>query len=175
MSVADPNPIARRIVDGRYKTAAALVADEKPVSWLVHDLILFGDSISAWYGPQRVAKSFSALDTCLSVATGTPVFGMERLGVPHARPVLYVTEEDSARRVGQRIAALARGRDLDPAKIPDNFLVAARTGIHLDRDMDQNNLIAAARQFEASLVVLDPIARLSRCVGWDCKRIRSPR
>jgi len=99
-----------------------------------------------------------ALQAGLDIASGRPVFGLERLHVPTARPVLYVSEEDSWRRVAERLEALCAGAGL--LEPPANFHTAVGKGIDLDDPEWQGRVIAAFRE-NGYFGILDPIRSLS--------------
>src|SRR5262249_47267453 len=61
-----------------------------PPGMLVENLIP-EDGITLFHGQPRDGKSFAALEILLALATGTPAFGLYRLDVPEAIPVVYLT------------------------------------------------------------------------------------
>lgn len=63
-------------------------------------------------GEEKLGKSFYALEEALCLALGLSVCG--KFHVPERQRVLFVEEEDSPRRVKDRIDALLRGHGKDP-------------------------------------------------------------
>jgi len=88
----------------------SLVANLKPASWLVRDVLTEG-AVGFIAGQPKTFKSWAGLDLALSVASGQPFLGhflVERPG-----PVLYIQEEDSSPLVKQRLGKVW------PSKISD--------------------------------------------------------
>src|SRR5262249_30683244 len=74
---------------------------------------VLNDDGSGWIGgEEKLGKTYYALEEALCLALGLPVCG--RFAVPTAVPVLFIEEEDSARRTQNRLVALLRGHGLDP-------------------------------------------------------------
>lgn len=80
------------------KTAADILSTVmEPREMIVENLIPQGICILA--GPQKVGKSFLALDLCISVASGKPVLGHETV----QGECLYLGLEDTYRRLQSRL------------------------------------------------------------------------
>lgn len=73
----------------RFDDVAELVADIKPIQWLVRDYIE-QDSLVLIYGPPGSAKSFAAVDFAACVATGHPWQGH---AIQKPGPVFYLAGE----------------------------------------------------------------------------------
>ena len=114
-------------------------------------------------------KSLIAQSILVSLATGTPAFALERLVVREAVPALYVTEEDSARRVAQRFEQLLTGANL-PA--PDCLHVAATKGINLDVPEHQDGLITQTKRHGYRVVAFDPVRSLTACADAGPKDLK---
>ena len=136
-------------------------------SWIVEGLI--PDGISMIHAQPREYKSLIAQSLLVSLATGTPAFGLERLAVGDPAPALYVTEEDSARRVAQRFEQFLAGANL---MVPDCLHVAATKGINLDIPEHQDGLIAQTKRHGYRLVTLDPVRSLTACADQGPRELK---
>ena len=135
---------------------------------LIRDF-LAGDGITLLHGQPREMKSLIVQAVQLSLTTGTPLFGVDRLSVPARVRTLYVTEEDSARRTAERLQALAAGMGCD---VPADLFVAAGTGCSLDDPEWQARLIAFVRAESIGLLTLDPLRSLSTCVDQGPRELQ---
>jgi hypothetical protein len=109
-------------------------------------------------GAPKSYKSWLGLDLVLSVASSTPCLG--RFDVLDPGPVLIYLAEDSPGVVKQRLAALARYRDLDFARLP--LHVITEPSLRLDLDRDQGRLARTIEAFTPRVLLLDPFVRLHR-------------
>jgi RecA-family ATPase len=92
----------------------------------------------------------------LSVATGTACLG--KYTVPEPGPVLICLAEDALAIVRERVAAMARHRGLDLARVEIQVITAPT--LRLDRDPDRTRLWETARGIHPRLLLLDPLVRL---------------
>lgn len=159
----EPLPWARSLPDLIADVAAA--PDVLP---LISGFVL-SDLITLLHGQPRDWKTIVALHVALAVATGRALFGLARLSVPVARNVLYLTEEDGARRVTERLRMICAGLGCEP---PVNLFVAAGTGFSLDDLDSQARLIAFVREHNIALVMPDPLRSLSGCVDQGPRELR---
>jgi hypothetical protein len=137
-------------------------------SWVVEGLIP-DNGLTLIHSQPRELKSITTLQGGLHIATGTPAFGLERLQISMARPVLYVSDEDPWRRVAERLAQLCAGLGLtDP---PPNFHSAVGKGINLDDPEWQERLIASVRA-EGYVTILDPLRSLSSCTDQGPRELK---
>jgi hypothetical protein len=125
--------------------------------------------ITLLHGQPRDWKTIVALHVALAVATGRALFGLARLSVPAVRNVLYLTEEDGARRVTDRLRMICAGLGCEP---PANLFVAAGSGFSLDDPDSLARLIAFVYGHEIALVIFDPLRSLSGCVDQGPKELR---
>lgn len=140
-----------------YRTAhpTALAATTPRLEWLVDGLFLkAGAGILG--GAPKSCKSFFALDLAVSVASATPCAGSFR--VPSAAPVVLLSAEDPPAVVLERLEALARGREIDLAKLPLHVIV--EHPVRLPDDLDR--LRATLLSHRPALLLLDPLIRLHR-------------
>ncbi len=135
---------------------------------LISGFVLSG-LITLLHGQPRDWKTLVALHVTIAVATGRALFGLARLSVPVARSVLYLTEEDGARRVTDRLRMICAGLGCAP---PANLFVAAGSGFSLDDPESHARLIAFVRAHNIALVILDPLRSLSGCVDQGPKELR---
>ena len=155
--VPDPSTEPVSLITSLTELLARASAHGEP-QWLVDGLIP-GDGTVLIHSQPREYKTLSVQALLLSMATGTPAFGLERLHVAEPVPVLYLTEEDAWRRVAQRCGALLNGYGITQS--PDLFHIAAGKGINLDALEWQERLIAATREQGYRVVGLDPLRSLT--------------
>lgn len=93
-----------------------------PMQWVVPGVIPQGSGILA--GTPKVGKSWMALDIAVSVAGGLPVMGI----ATEKKPVLYLSLEDSWRRLQDRLQHL-----LGNARPPEDLAL----GIDADQAINQ--------------------------------------
>jgi hypothetical protein len=105
------------------------------------------------FGHPRTMKTLTLLDLSLACATGTPPFQLAHLQVPRAISVLYVSEEDPAVEVRDRLRALANGRGIE---MPDRLHVSIQRSIDLDDATWQHRLIDYVRTHGIALAIVDP-------------------
>ena len=129
--------------------------------YLVRGLIP-GDGITLLHSQPREWKTLTALQIGLSIAAGVPLFGLERLAVEEPAAVLYITNEDSERRVLERLRGLVAGLGL--AAVPAGLHVAAGCGVDLDDPAWRLRTIREAQRLNARLVILDPLRSVTACV-----------
>lgn len=116
---------------------------------LIHPIIFEGERTLAW-GPAASGKSWVALATSLSVATGTSY--LPPWAAPTTAPVVYVDGEDNTDELARRVLRITGG-----SKVPDNLvLIRATGGLHQNLDA-LRDLLADIRP---ALVVLDSVRSL---------------
>ena len=91
-----------------------LPAIDPPIRYLVNEL-LPERVIALFHGEPRTRKSWTVADIAVALATGTPVFGLDRFAVSAPVRILYSSQEDSAFLVRPRFKALLRGRGIETA------------------------------------------------------------
>ncbi|MDW7745150.1 helicase RepA family protein [Halomonas sp.] len=155
--------------DGRKRQSRAfgfvpvgdLVADLRPVSWLVRGY-LEADSLALVYGEPGHGKSFLAIDLAASIATGTPWHGAETQ--PGA--VFYIAGEGH-NGLGRRYKAWELHRGASLTGVP---LYASKRAAPLD---DKDSALEVLRVVDdlametgqtPALIVVDTLAR---CFGGD--------
>jgi hypothetical protein len=126
---------------------------------LLGDLIL-EDSTGLWHGQPRSSKSLVLLEAMLAMAQGkVAAFGLEMLRAPESIPVAYVGEEDSERRVEERISWLLAGRGRKNA--PRDFHLWVRQGVSIDEAQWQDWVIREANRLQIQFLGLDPFRGLT--------------
>ena len=101
------------------------------------DAVLYAAGIHSIYGPPGVGKSILALWMCLQV--------MEQ-----GRPILYIDEENNARKQAARLKAMGA----EPAEIDRLFHYRQSPGLSLDEDSIAD-LVADTDAIKPALVVFD--------------------
>lgn len=117
-------------------------------------------AITLIHGDPRGFKSWLALLTALCAAAGVPVFG--RCDVPTPLRVLYVTGEDSAKRIAERLDALMAGIGL--SEVPPTLFLSVQAGVWLDDPVWRQRVLAFLRREQIDLVIIDPLRQASGAV-----------
>jgi hypothetical protein len=123
--------------------------------WLVEEL-WGARSVGVIGGAPKCAKTWLGLDLALSVATGTACLG--KYAVPEPGPVLMYLAEDALPAVRERVAGMARHRNIELSGV-EIHVITART-LRLDRDRDRMRLLETTRRLRPRLLLLDPLVRL---------------
>jgi RecA-family ATPase len=132
-----------------------IASEEQPHRWLVEDL--WGvRSVGVIGGAPKCAKTWLGLDIALSVATGTACLG--RHAVPEAGPVLMYLAEDALPAVRERVAGIARHRNIELSRVEIHVITAGT--LRLDREPDRMRLLETTRRLRPRLLLLDPLVRL---------------
>lgn len=136
---------------------ADLAVEEVATRWLIEDL-WSACAVGLIGGSPKSLKSWLALEMAVSVASGTPCLGRHVVDAPGC--ALVYLAEDSLAAVRQRVASLARHRDLDLDNLPVHVITAASMRVDLARD--QVRLMKTVRAIRPRLLVLDPLVRIHR-------------
>lgn len=116
-------------------------------------------------GEEKLGKSFYALEEAICLALGLPVCG--KFNVPERQRVLFIEEEDSPRRVKDRIDALLRGHGKDPddpsvrAELDKWFRVAVWKSFSLDDPDMLLSLVKTLEEFKPRVVYLDALRKMT--------------
>lgn len=130
-----------------------------PIPWAVRGLILAAD-LNLLVSDGGVGKTTLATAIAAAKAVGRPAFGFGQFRTT-AGPVLYVSEEDPADVILNRLNALAAGHRWDAGAIGRRVHVLAQGGVCLDAPEWQAHLSAEAKRIGAELIVFDPYAELT--------------
>lgn len=120
------------------------------------------------HGAPRSMKTWATLEIGIALATGTPAFGI--LAPPAEARVLYVTNEDGAGKVSDRLRGLLAGRGF--SEIPEGLRLVVGKGVWLDDDEWRRRLLDEVRQFEIDLVILDPLRSLTAAVDQGPREVQ---
>lgn len=142
-----------------FESAVGLFTQELPRPlWLVRQLLPEA-GLCAIAGEPKTAKTWSALELALSVATATPAFG--EFEVPEAHNVALFLAEDSPRSVRNRLRALSKARGIDPVTASRRIFLKCRGSVDLSTDEGAARIIVAVRSIGSiGLLVLDPLRDL---------------
>ena len=106
-----------------------------PTTFYIHGLL--SNDGGGWIaGEEKLGKTFWILHEAVCLALGLPVAG--RFGVPMARRVVIIEEEDSPRRTQRRLRAIIAGLGVDPddseiqAQLAERLHLAVWTGFTFD-------------------------------------------
>jgi RecA-family ATPase len=134
---------------------AEIPHEDRPQRWLVEQL-WGASSVGVIGGAPKCSKTWLGLDLALSVATGTACLG--KYPVPEPGPVLVYLAEDALPVVRERVAGMARHRDLELARVEIHVITAPT--LRLDREPHRGQLLETARLLRPRLLLLDPLVRL---------------
>jgi hypothetical protein len=143
-------------------------AQSLPAASMLIDGLLPGDGLTLTHADPRSLKTWLHLAAGLGLTSGRAVAGY--CPVREAVPVGYVTNEDSVRRVGDRLAMLLRGHGL--TAIPDGFHFAVHAGVWLDDLQWQARLVDTVRARGLRVLLLDPLRSLSACVDQGPRELQ---
>ncbi len=125
--------------------------------WLVDDL-WSTEAVGIIGGEPKCCKSFLALQLATAVASGRPCLG--RFAVKQPGRVLLYAAEDALHVVRDRLEGLCALQDLTLAEL-DLWVITAHR-LRLDLNEDRQQLVETVKQFQPTLLILDPFVRLHR-------------
>ena len=134
---------------------------------LVGPLLARGET-ALLHGPPRALKTWSALEMAIAATTGTSAFGV--LEVPAEARVLYVTNEDRAATVADRLRGLLAGKGFTAA--PSGFRLLVGAGVSLDDPVWRERLIDEALRWDIDLVTFDPLRSVTAAVDQGPKEVQ---
>lgn len=143
-----------------FESAVDLFTQDLPRPlWLVRQLLPEA-GLCAIAGEPKTAKTWSALELALSVATATPAFG--EFECSEAHHVALFLAEDSPRSVRNRLRALAKARGIDPVTAARRIALKCRGSVDLSTDDGAARIIVACRAIgqPLGLLILDPLRDL---------------
>jgi hypothetical protein len=133
------------------------VVPGEPVTWVVEGLFPAGEIIIP-AGDGGSGKTTAVIGALGAIAAGAPAF--DRFPTKGG-PVLYVSEEDGAEIIRNRLEALVAGHGWDAALVGQRFHILAQAGCTLDSAEWQAHLFAEVERTGAVAVALDPLAELT--------------
>lgn len=107
-------------------------------------------------GPPKSFKTWTCLEMAVSVASGTPCFGI--FPVHRSGPVLLFAAEDPMPALRSRLESLARNHGLTLDQV--DIRVIRADSLRLDRHGDREKLAATVDHHRPALLILDPLVRL---------------
>jgi hypothetical protein len=129
--------------------------EPQPRRWLVEGL-WSASGVGFIGGVPKSYKSYLGLELTVAVASGTPA--LRRYPVLKDGPALIYLAEDSLSNVRQRVAGLARHRQLDLQQLALHVITAPR--LRLAQAADRQRLFETTGQLRPRLLLLDPLVRL---------------
>lgn len=131
----------------------------EPVAWTVDGLVL-AQEITLLVADGGVGKTTAALAIAGAVAGGALAFDyLDFTTVP--APVLFVSEEDPAGVLLNRLEALIAGHGWDRQAVLSQVHLLTLAGVRLTDLRWQVHLVSEARRVGAGLIVLDPLVELT--------------
>lgn len=116
-------------------------------------------------GEEKLGKSFWAADEALCLALGLKVAG--KFNVPVRRRVLFIEEEDSPRRMRNRLRALLRGRGFDPGdavirtELDQWFHLEVWSGFKFDNPKMMQRLEQEIADFRPAVIYIDVLRKVT--------------
>ncbi len=149
-SQEDDLPLAVRASD---------VGEAEAFRWNIRDVLPQAELVLS-VGDGGVGKTTFGLSIAGGKACGRrPWGGLEH--PPEIGAVLFVSEEDAAPLLRNRLEALANGHGWNRALVLDNVHFIAHGGARLSEPKWQGHLLAEAKRIGASLIVIDPLFEVS--------------
>lgn len=133
-------------IDKKNIMSANLLKSKKiaPIDWIIDELLPEGLTILA--GKPKVGKSFLALNIASKIANSVDVFGKYKT---NRRKILYITNEDSERRIHDRLSQL---------DIKTNDLSFYFEKFRIDDDFEQS-ITNLADEAGAKFIIIDTMAK----------------
>jgi AAA domain/DnaB-like helicase N terminal domain len=145
--------------------AGDFLAQDFPVAEVYIDGLLSADGSGFIAGEEKTYKTWSALEEACGLVIADAVFG--RFKVPAQRRVLFIQEEDSPRRTQTRLAALLRGREIDPQddsvrRVLNRWLrIEVWSGFSFDQPAMVARLEAALAAFQPQVCYIDVLRKVT--------------
>jgi hypothetical protein len=130
--------------------------------------LLSSDGITLVHADPRSLKTWLQLEAGLGLATGSMVGGY--CAVRQAVDVGYLTNEDGARRIGDRLSALLRGKGI--SRIPENLHLAVHRGVWLDDPDWQRRMMETVRARRLRVLMIDPLRSLTGAVDQGPRELQ---
>ena len=146
----DPLPIEN------LATLLARVDGAPTPKYLIRPVIAEGD-YGMFAAEFKAGKSWSVADLAVSVASGTPWFGIFDVETPG--PVLLFAGEGGPRKIARRFRAVCESRGIDPATLP--IRVCMRVP-HLTSDAAMALVADEIERHKPVLVIIDPLYLAAR-------------
>jgi hypothetical protein len=135
-----------------------LSLDFPPDAWLVDGLIE-DIQLGMIAGEPGVQKSWLALYLALCVALGEPLFGVYY--IPERRPVVYIQEENSAKKLNRRISRLLQWMGRDKEDIRGWFTLITNQSFRIDKpEVMQRLCDDVLTPKQPALVIFDPMVEM---------------
>ncbi len=147
-----------------------LAIEDPPIQYLINELLPEA-IIALAHGEPRTRKSWALLEIAIALATGTPAFEVDRFTAANPVPVLYSSQEDSARDVRIRAKAILTGRGI--TSYPKTLAFSIHKGINLESFEWNEDLLRDVAQHGFRFVVFDPIRRYAPNVDKGPAEVRA--
>lgn len=135
-----------------------LALDFPPDTWLVDGLIE-DTQLGMIAGEPGSMKSWKALYLAMCVALGEPLYGTYYIEAP--RPVVYIQEENSAKKLKRRMTRLLKWMGRDESDLRGYFTFITNQSFRLDRpDVMQRLCTEVLDSNRPALVVFDPMVEM---------------
>src|SRR5215207_9041169 len=150
-----PEDVLNESTKGRRRTPETFTGEHlrskefAPITWVIPELLPTG--VTLFGGREKMGKSWLAFSLCIAIATGGVALGSRRVEQGDA---LYLSLEDSERRLNRRIEKLASpGADLSRLHYTNKWEKADRHGVEdLDLWLEDHP--------QTRLVVIDTLKRI---------------
>jgi RecA-family ATPase len=139
----------------KFKSPAEL-EDKTNSNWLI-DRFLPESATCLVAGDPKTRKSWLAGELLVSIATGTPAFGVYE--VKKSGGVMMIQGEDSESIIRDRLESIAQTRGVS-VKGLDNVSIVAGQNFALDNDEHFQSLKVTIMRDRPLLLIMDPLVRL---------------
>ena len=140
---------------GSFKELFSKPLPETP--YYIENGVLAKGGIMLMGGESKIGKSFLSLALAHDVASGTPLWGLEKFVIPAPVPVLYVEAELGPYALQTRIKQRYEALGVDP---PEGlFYVSKPRGWLLDTSEGIAKLSGEIAATGARVVIIDPVSR----------------
>jgi len=131
---------------------AELWADEREEEWIVEPLLAAGRLVALYSAP-KVGKSLLMLEIAAAIANGKPLWGFP---ANQARRTLYIDFENDPR--GDTKTRLI-DMGYEPDQLENLVVLPFPTMAALDSEKGADELMAAVRAYDCTIVVIDTVSR----------------
>jgi hypothetical protein len=145
-----------------------MAVEDPPIQYLVNELLPEG-VLALIHSEPRVRKSWMGAELAICGTAGRPLFGLTRFAVNTPFPVLYNSQEDSARPIRNRVKRLLAGYKLD---VPQKLAFSIHKNIDLEQEAWQKRLLRDIERHGFKVVIFDPIRRFAESVDKGPSEVR---
>ena len=138
-----------------------LAADYGDTPWLIGGLVTRG-AVAVIGGEPKTAKTWSAIEMAMAVASGSPAFGTFNCSSPEPLGAVCFLVEDGAKSLQNRVRSLALGRGMHDDAWCDRLFIKSLGSMNLADLSEVARYVATVRRLPITpgIVVFDPLRDL---------------